>query len=195
MDRLPDELLDYYGELYLKGNVFGRGVTFSRFLECAEYYIQLLGLGQAETTRRSVTSELYRRISGFFQKAILGTLIGFFVISCSKGSGPEAAANRFMDLYYVAVDLPGARRVAEGLAAKKIDDQLALTRGLPTGEARRGREISYQLMEKKGEDNHQFFLFDVLIKAKGEAPFTRKALIAVAKTGSDWRVTNFRDFD
>lgn len=42
--RIPDELLDYYGDLFMKSNLRRQGIVFERFLACPDYYFKKLAM-------------------------------------------------------------------------------------------------------------------------------------------------------
>ncbi|MBI3989834.1 MAG: hypothetical protein HY347_09485 [candidate division NC10 bacterium] len=42
--RIPDELLDYYGDLFMQSNLRRQGVVFERFLACPDYYFKKLAV-------------------------------------------------------------------------------------------------------------------------------------------------------
>jgi len=42
--RIPDELLDYYGDLFMQSNLRRQGIVFERFLACPDYYFKKLAV-------------------------------------------------------------------------------------------------------------------------------------------------------
>lgn len=42
--RIPDELLEYYGDLFMKSNLRRQGIVFERFLASPDYYCKKLAL-------------------------------------------------------------------------------------------------------------------------------------------------------
>ena len=107
---------------------------------------------------------------------------------------PEGIARRFVDDYYVRVDLGAAKGLATGLASKKIEEALVLTRGQPVGTATQGRDVTYSLVGQQEEgDHHWFFMYEVRIRLKGDGGFTRRTVVSVGRVGAAWRVTNFNE--
>lgn len=41
MKRIPDELLEYYAEIFIEHRIGDRGITFERFLEMPESYLRV----------------------------------------------------------------------------------------------------------------------------------------------------------
>lgn len=122
-----------------------------------------------------------------------GLLLLSLAAACGRSEGPEGIAHRFMDDYYVRVDLGAAKRVAGGLAAKKLDDAVALTRGQSLAGATEGRSVSYALLSRQQDGNRHSFLYEVRIRLSGGGEFTRKAVLLVGQSDGTWRVTNFNE--
>ena len=179
MDRMPDEMLEYYADLFIEQRIREQGVTFERFLELPEAYL-----------KRSYSSRLDRSY-------LVLLLLGAAVLSpaCSNASDAGSTASSFIDQYYVKVDLPRAKRLTDGLATRKIEQEQALLQGVSTGEGAKHRDVTYRLMEKRDEGEHVFFVYDLAVKGQGVPVLKKRSLIAVGKVGDTWRVTNFRDFD
>lgn len=113
--------------------------------------------------------------------------------ACGRSDGPEGVARRFMDDYYVRVDLGAAKRIATGLASRKLDDAVSLTRGQSTAGAMEGRNVAYNLVSRQQEGDRHNFLYEVRIRLTGGGEFTRKAILLVNQVGGAWRVTNFNE--
>lgn len=113
---------------------------------------------------------------------------------CGSG-GPEGEADRFMDAYYAAADLGAALNLADGLAAKKIRDQLQLNRGETGPQTSQGRRVSYTRMERNTVEGKLFFRYEVRIDIQGAGSLIRKTLLAMQHGPNGWRVTNFTDTD
>jgi hypothetical protein len=109
------------------------------------------------------------------------------------GRGPEVVADGFMNSYYSAANLGEALKLADGLAAKKIQDQQRLVKGESGAQTTPGRRVSYSLLEKTETEGKLFFRYEVRIEVQGSGSFTRKALLALNKEPNGWRVTNFSD--
>jgi hypothetical protein len=96
-----------------------------------------------------------------------------------------------MDAYYVRADLGAAKGLAGGLASRKLEEEVNLTRGQTVGAATEGREVAYTLVGRQEEGDHHRFMYEVRIRLKGSGELTRRSVISVAQVGGAWRVTNF----
>lgn len=113
--------------------------------------------------------------------------------ACSRSSPPEGIARRFVEAYYVRVDLGAARGLAGGLASKKIEEQVDLTRGQAVGAATEGREVAYSLVSRQEDGDSHRFMYEVRIRPRGGGEFTRRSVVSVGQVGGAWRVTNFHE--
>jgi len=128
-------------------------------------------------------------------KGLIISLIFLGLIQGCGSGGPEAVADRFMDVYYAAADLGEALKLADGLAVKKIRDQQQLTGGQSGPQASQGRRVSYHRIEQATAEGKLFFRYEVRIEVQGGGSFTRKSLLAIAQGPNGWRVTNFSETD
>lgn len=126
------------------------------------------------------------------RSGVLGVLAAAALLAaCGPGNSPEGVARRFMDDYYVRVDLAGARGVVDGLASKKIEAQEALTRGQAVGSATEGRSVAYTLLGRDQDGDRHLFRYEVKVTLRGGGSFTRRSVLVVAPVATGWRVTNF----
>ena len=179
MGRIPDEILDYYAELFIEQRIREQGVTFERFLHLPEAYLK-----RGNSPRRD------RRILAYF---LLGAAALF--PSCGKAPDAEATASRFIDHYYVKADLAGAKPFTDGLATRKIEQEQALVQGAIGAGGDMRREVAYRLLEKRNEGERLFFMYDLDIKGRGVPTLKKRSLLSVGKIGGAWRIMNFHDFD
>ena len=179
MSRIPDEVIEYYAELFLNQRIREQGVTFERFLLLPEAY-----LNRTHSSRRD---------SHLLACLVLGAAVVF--PSCGNASDAEVTASRFIDHYYVKADLTGARRFTEGLAARKIEQEQALVQGATRGAGDRQREVTYRLFEKRNEGGRLLLVYDLNIKGQGVPTLSKRSLLSVEKIGGAWRIMNFHDFD
>jgi len=179
MRRIPDEVLEYYAELFIQHRIREQGVTFERFLELPDSYLKRHTASPRDPVHLTIL-------------LLAATL---FFPACGKTSGAESTASRFVDQYYVKVDLSLAKTFAVGLAARKIEQEQALAQGAGTGEGTRQRDVIYRLLEKRDEGEHVFFVYELDVKGQGVPTLKKRSLISVGKVGDAWQITNFRDFD
>ena len=179
MKRIPDEVLEYYAELFIEQRIRDQGITFERFLELPEAYLKR---GKLPKGHRSYLVLLLLGASLFFP-------------ACSSTSDAESIASRFVDQYYVKVDLARAKSLTDGLAARKIEQEQALLQGAGTGEGTTQRDVAYRLLEKRQEGDHIFFVYALTVQGRGVPALNKRSLLSLGKIGGVWRITNFRDFD
>lgn len=180
MKRIPDELLEYYAELFIEHRVRDQGVTFERFLDLPEAYLARTGPHRRE---RNLLTVLLLFAATLFP-------------ACGKAADAETTASRFVDQYYVKVDLMMAKQLTDGLATRKIEQEEALLQGGSGGSAgTRQRDVTYRLLEKREEGEHLFFVYDLNITGRGVPTLKKRSLLSVGKKDGTWRITNFRDFD
>lgn len=132
-------------------------------------------------------------VPSLLRLAVLSAGVAAAAGACGRGDAPEGIARRFMDDYYVRVDLGAAKRIASGLALHKIDQELALTRGHAVGGATEGRSVAYHLVGRQQEGERHSFLYEVRIRLTRGGEFTRKAVLLVGRPEGAWRVTNFNE--
>jgi len=178
MSRIPDEVLEYYAELFIEQRIRERGVTFERFLDLPEAY-------------------LTRTFSAHRDRRLLAWLVAAAALlsSCGRASDAEATASRFIDHYYVKVDLGRAKEFTGGLATKKIDQEQVLVQGIGSDVGNRRRDVTYRLVEKRNEAERLVLVYDIDIRGQGVPSLRKRSLISMEKIGGVWRVMNFHDFD
>lgn len=179
MSRIPDEVLEYYAELFIEFRIRERGVTFERFLDLPEFYL----------ARRSASSRDRRFL------ACLVVAAAALVSSCGKAPDAEATASRFIEQYYVKVDLARAKEFTGGLAARKIDQEQVLVQGTGGESGNRRRDVAYRLIEKRNEGERLVLIYDIDVQGRGVPALRKRSLISVEKLDAGWRVMNFHDFD
>lgn len=179
MKRIPDEVLEYYAELFIEQRIREQGVTFERFLELPEAYL-----------KRSHSPGRDPRVAACLLLAAAALLS-----ACGKASDAEATASSFVDQYYVKVDLARAKQFTDGLATRRIEQEEGLLQGVSSAAGTKQRDVTYRLREKRDEGEHLFFVYDLEIKGHGVPTLRKRSLLSVGKVGAAWRVTNFRDFD
>ncbi|MBI1987377.1 MAG: hypothetical protein HYS70_03390 [Nitrospinae bacterium] len=128
----------------------------------------------------------------------VGLAVGILGLwACGPGaSTPEGIARRFMDRYYVAIDLRGARELCTGLALSKIDQQLELTRGVEINLDTRKPDVRYRLVDFKERGKlRKVFLFEGEVRVPKAGTYKKRCLITLREKGGAWKVSNFADQD
>jgi hypothetical protein len=126
----------------------------------------------------------------------LAVLFFAMLAGCSQGDPARAAAERFVDRYYVEINLPAAREEAVGHAREKVDNQITLLSGVAQPEAASRPTVHYRFLEQQGETerDRRGFLYELTITMDGDQA-KRKALVTVREDGGTWRAANFQEID
>jgi hypothetical protein len=116
--------------------------------------------------------------------------------SCTSDDPARAAAERFVDQYYVEIDLPGARDEAVGLARSKVEREIKLIQGQPPPEEALRPRIHYRFLEQQeSERDRRGFLYELTISFDGGEQLQRRALVTVREEESGWHAVNFQELD
>jgi hypothetical protein len=123
-------------------------------------------------------------------------LLGLALFACHADERtPQGVAERFVDQYYVQINLAAAKPLCAGLAAKKLEEEERLTAGQAIDESTRKPLIRYSLIDKKEEGDRPSFVFEGRIQVDGADTFTRKWIVTTRREGEAWKVSNFEEFD
>lgn len=120
--------------------------------------------------------------------------VTIFFLACDNTSSPDMIASSFLNRYYVNVDLSQAKKLTDGLATRKIEQEEALLEGVGRGREK-PRDASYRLLQKQEERERIAFLYEVIVKGQGVPTLKKRLLLSVAKVNGAWRITKFSDFD
>jgi hypothetical protein len=125
----------------------------------------------------------------------LALLLVAGALSCRPDpSGPRGVAERFLDAYYVRIDLPAVHAMVAGVAKQKIEKEMKLVEGQVIDESTRKPTVRYHLLEEHpdGEDAVNF-IYRGRITVEDADSFERRWLVTVRRRDGDWRVTNFQE--
>jgi hypothetical protein len=123
-------------------------------------------------------------------------LLGLTLLACHPDEHTaQGVAERFVDQYYVQINLAGAKPLCAGLATKKLQEEERLIGGQTIDESTRKPLIRYKLIDKKEEGDRPSFVFEGRIHVDGADTFTRKWIITTRREGDAWKVSNFEEFD
>jgi hypothetical protein len=130
--------------------------------------------------------------------AVSLALVALLVLAaaCTSDDPARAAAERFVDRYYVEIDLPRALDESTGLARAKVEKEISLLVGVaPPEEAMRPR-IHYRFVEQQdpGRDRRGF-VYELTISFDGGEQLQRRALVTVREDEGTWRAVNFQEID
>jgi len=129
----------------------------------------------------------------FVRILFLAGLLG--LASCTASNSPRGVADRFIDAYYVAIDLAKAAHECSGLALDKISQEIALTKGQPIDAATRKPSVHYKLESQRSEDNAVTFVYLARFDVPDAGTLERHLMITTRNDDGTWKVSNFSEFD
>lgn len=111
-------------------------------------------------------------------------------------STARGTAERFLDAHYVEIDLESALPYTSGLARHKVEEEMALVKGVEIDDTTRKPIVRYALLEEHpdGEGGTKF-LYQGKILVDGADGFERRWLVTVRKEGDAYRVTNYQEYN
>ena len=185
--RLPDELLEHYGDLFVAlGLAAAAGINFDQFLAAPDYHLSRV-VPSTPSPRPWWALRLRR---------ILLPLLALFLTACTgTPPGPEGIARAFVDRYYAAADPGAAARYASGLARRKLEEEQRLAAETVGDPRARERQVDTTLegRQEAGEDR-VFFAFLVTVQV-GPLNLRKRVVVATGREGDVWSVTNYRETD
>ena len=107
----------------------------------------------------------------------------------------QGIAERFVDEYYVQINLDAAEPLCAGLATKKLDEERRLVAGQAIDESTHKPTVRYKLLDKKEEGDRPTFVFEGRIQVDSDDTVVRKWIITTRREGDAWKVSNFEEFD
>ena len=118
-------------------------------------------------------------------------------LACTSSDPARGAAERFIDAYYVEIDLPRARDEAVGLAQAKVDGQMKLLEGQASPEGGSRPSVHYRFLEQQTEPDRdrRGFVYELTITADGGDQVKRRALVTVREDAGAWHAANFQELD
>jgi len=117
--------------------------------------------------------------------------------ACTSSDPARAAAERFVDQYYVEINLPAAREEATGLARDKVEREIKLLEGITPAEAAVRPSIHYRFLEQQDAEgrDRRGFLYELTITFNGGDQVLRRALVTVREDQGAWHAVNFQEID
>jgi hypothetical protein len=107
---------------------------------------------------------------------------------------PRGTAESFLDAHYVRIDLAGALAFTTGVAHRKVEDEIGLTRGQAIDASTRKPSVHYKLLTQHPEGTEAVrYLYEGSIVVADAGRFTRRWLVTVRHEDAGWRVTNYEE--
>lgn len=115
--------------------------------------------------------------------------------ACQTPSVSQKAADKFMDTYYVQLNVPETLPLTADLAKEKIHGQIQLLQGAGGPDPAQDKpQISYKLIKQDAEDaNTATYFYEV--RADVEDLGKRMVFVKLRNMGGEWFVTQFTEND
>jgi hypothetical protein len=124
-------------------------------------------------------------------------ICGLATLATCRGDDRSSlgAAERFVDQFYVQINLEAAKPFCTGLALRKLQEEQRLTQGQVIDDSTRKPTVHYRVLEHKEDGDSATLVFEGTIQVDDAGEFTRKWLINTRRDGALWKVSNFEEFD
>ena len=141
------------------------------------------------TSRRSLLRD---RCAGLLLVAALASIVA---AGCHRANSARGVADRFVDQYYVAIDLKAAEPFCTGLALDKLRSEMQMLNGQKIDDSTHKPTVHYKLINQRDGADHVEFLFRATVDVPDGGTFNRNLLITARKTADTWKVSNFDDYE
>ena len=119
------------------------------------------------------------------------------MLACSNRNTPRAVSEDFIYNYYQHADQQAALQLSHGLAAEKLEDEIARVREVrqPGEQIDEMPKIEYELIGKEEATTHALFNYKLTIKNRGgTTTHTRNIVINTEEVDGRWKVVNFDEY-
>jgi hypothetical protein len=142
-----------------------------------------------------MTARICRLHDRWVQLLFIAALASLVGTGCHPANSARGVADRFIDQYYVAIDLKAAEPFCTGLALDKLHKEMQLIGNQKIDEATRKPTVHYKLTAERDAPDHIQFLFRATIDVPEGGSFNRNWMITARKAGDTWKVSNFYDYE
>ena len=120
----------------------------------------------------------------------------FLIMACSNRNTPRAVSEDFIYNYYQHADQAAALQLSHGLAAEKLEDEIARVREVrgPGEQIDEIPEIEYELIGKEEDSTYTLFNYRLTINTRGTTTHTRNIIINTEQVDGQWKVVNFDEY-
>ena len=121
----------------------------------------------------------------------------FLMLACSNRNTPRAVSEDFIYNYYQHADQQAALQLSHGLAAEKLEDEIARVREVrqPGEKIDEMPKMEYELIGKEEATTHALFNYRLTIKNRGgTTTHTRNIVINTEEIDGRWKVVNFDEY-
>jgi hypothetical protein len=120
----------------------------------------------------------------------------FLILACSNRNTPQAVSEDFIYNYYQHADQAAALQLSHGLAAEKLEDEIARVSEVrdPGEQIDEMPKIEYKLIGKEEEPTYVLFNYRLTIEIRGTTTHTRNIVINTEQIDGRWKVVNFDEY-
>ncbi|RKU15182.1 hypothetical protein C6500_21035 [Candidatus Poribacteria bacterium] len=118
------------------------------------------------------------------------------ILACSNRNTPQAVSEDFIYNYYQHADQAAALQLSHGLAAEKLQDEIARVSEVRSLDQQINEmpKIEYELIGTEEEPTHVLFNYRLTIKSRGATTHTRNVIINTEQIDGHWKVVNFDEY-
>jgi hypothetical protein len=118
------------------------------------------------------------------------------ILACSNRNTPQAVSEDFIYNYYQHANQEAALQLSHGLAAEKLENEIARVREVRTPGQQMDEmpNIEYEPIGKEEDETHVLFNYRLTIKTRGTTTHTRNVVINTEQIDGKWKVVNFDEY-
>lgn len=118
------------------------------------------------------------------------------ILACSNRNTPRAVSEDFIYNYYQRADQAAALQLSHGLAAEKLEDEIARVREVrsPGQQMEEMPKIEYEAIGTEEDSTRVLFNYRLIIKNRGATTHTRNVIINTEQIDGRWKVVNFDEY-
>ena len=123
-------------------------------------------------------------------------LLTLLIFACSNRNTPRAVSEDFIYNYYQRADQAAALLLSHGLAAQKLEDEIARVSEVrePGQQFDEVPNMTYKPVGKEEDEAHVLFNYQLTIKISDTITRTRKVVIQTEEIDGRWKVVNFDEY-
>ena len=123
-------------------------------------------------------------------------LLILLILACSNRNTPQAVSEDFIYNYYQHADQAAALQLSHGLAAEKLEDEIARVSEVRSLDQQIDEmpKIEYELIGTETEPTHVLFNYRLTIKIRGATTHTRNVIINTEQIDRHWKVVHFDEY-
>ncbi len=123
-------------------------------------------------------------------------LLTLLVFACSNRNSPHAVSEDFIYNYYQRADQAAALLLSHGLAAQKLEDEIARVSEVrePGQQFDEVPNMTYEPLGTEEDEAHVLFNYQLTIKISDTTTHTRKVVIQTEQINGRWKVVNFDEY-